>query len=159
MTGFKLTTAAIKFLEDAKNSNRKIVFTNGCFDILHAGHVEYLNEAKKQGDLLFVGLNSDSSIKRLKGALRPILQEGERKFLLENMKAVDFVEIFEDDTPYNLIKAVSPSVLVKGGDWKENQIVGHDIVKAYGGVVKSLVFVDGHSTTNIIDIILKTHHR
>lgn len=139
-----------------KNREKKIVFTNGCFDILHVGHVSYLNEAKKQGDLLFIGLNSDASVKRLKGEKRPINNQEERKFLLENLKCVDCVEIFEEDTPYELIKSVNPSVLVKGGDWKVEDIVGSDIVLANGGKVKSLTFVDGFSTTGTIEKILNT---
>lgn len=139
-----------------ENRNKKIVFTNGCFDILHAGHVAYLNEAKEQGDLLVVGLNSDASVKRLKGEERPINSEKERKFVLENLKAVDLVEIFEEDTPLNLIKEVCPNVLVKGGDWAIDQIVGSDFVLKNGGEVKSLTFVDGFSTTNTIDKILSS---
>lgn len=136
------------FLEN--NKGKTIVFTNGCFDIVHRGHVTYLNEAKKLGDILIVGLNSDSSVKRLKGEARPINSELDRKFVLENLKSVDFVEIFHDDTPYNLIANVSPDVLVKGGDWKPEQIVGSDIVQARGGKVLSLNFVNGFSTTNTI---------
>lgn len=143
-----LTDEAKKFLES--NSGKKIVFTNGCFDILHRGHVAYLNEAKAQGDLLFLGLNSDASVRRLKGDDRPINSENDRKFVLENLKAIDFVEIFEDDTPLELIKAVAPSVLVKGGDWSIDQIVGGREVIANGGEVKSLNFVDGFSTTHLI---------
>lgn len=108
------------------SQNKTIVFTNGCFDILHRGHVTYLNEAKKLGDLLVVGLNSDASVKRLKGETRPINSEQDRKFVLQNLKSVDFVEIFEDDTPLELIKAIMPNILVKGGDWKVEQIVGPD---------------------------------
>lgn len=145
---FKLSKQAIDFLE--KNKNKTIVFTNGCFDILHSGHVSYLNEAKQQGDLLVVGLNSDLSVKRLKGSDRPINSQSDRKYLLENLRCIDLVEIFEEDTPYELIKALSPSVLVKGGDWAADQIVGHDIVSANGGIVKSLSFKDGYSTTNIL---------
>lgn len=140
-----------------ENKNKKIVFTNGCFDILHAGHVSYLNEAKSLGDLLIVGLNSDASVKRLKGDSRPINNEAERKFLLENLKAVDCVEIFEDDTPLDLIKAINPNLLVKGGDWQINQIVGSDFVIANGGEVKSLKFVDGLSTTGTIEKILQSN--
>lgn len=143
-----------EFLKE--NKERKIVFTNGCFDILHAGHVAYLNEAKEQGDVLIVGLNSDASVKRLKGDSRPINNEKERKFVLENLKAIDHVEIFEEDTPLNLIKEVNPSVLVKGGDWEISQIVGSDFVIENGGEVKSLTFVDGFSTTNTIDKILNS---
>lgn len=138
-----------QFLKD--NKDKKIVFTNGCFDILHRGHVAYLNEARAQGDVLIVGLNSDASVKRLKGESRPINSEQDRKFVLENLKAISFVEIFTEDTPYNLIKEVMPHTLVKGGDWKPDQIVGSDIVLNNGGEVKSLQFVDGFSTTKTIE--------
>ncbi|WP_372652006.1 D-glycero-beta-D-manno-heptose 1-phosphate adenylyltransferase [Halobacteriovorax sp.] len=148
---FNLSPKAKKFLEE--NQGKKIVFTNGCFDILHSGHVAYLNEAKKQGDLLFMGLNSDDSIKRLKGESRPINKEKDRKYILENLRCVDCVEVFTEDTPYELIKAVQPDVLVKGGDWKITDIVGHDIVTAKGGEVKSLIFVEGYSTTGIISSV------
>lgn len=138
-----------QFLKD--NQNKKIVFTNGCFDILHRGHVAYLNEARAQGDVLIVGLNSDASVKRLKGESRPINSEQDRKFVLENLKAISFVEIFTEDTPYNLIQEIMPDTLVKGGDWKPDQIVGSDIVLNNGGEVKSLQFVDGFSTTKTIE--------
>jgi rfaE bifunctional protein nucleotidyltransferase chain/domain len=110
------------FLEE--NKNKKIVFTNGCFDIVHRGHITYLNEAKALGELLVIGLNSDRSVKELKGPERPINNEQDRKYLLENLKSVDFVEIFDEQTPLNLIKTIMPSILVKGGDWKIEQIVG-----------------------------------
>lgn len=148
---FALTKDALSFLE--KNKDKKIVFTNGCFDILHSGHVAYLNEAKSLGDLLFVGLNSDSSVKRLKGEARPINAEQDRKFVLENLKAVDCVEIFYEDTPLELIKSVDPDVLVKGGDWKPEEIVGSGFVLSNGGEVKSLTFKNGYSTTKIIQKI------
>ena len=148
---FNLSSETKKFLSE--NQNKKIVFTNGCFDILHSGHVAYLNEAKKQGDLLIVGLNSDDSIKRLKGPTRPINKENDRKYLLENLRCIDCVEIFTEDTPYELVKSITPDVLVKGGDWQVEQIVGHDIVLANGGEVKSLLFVEGYSTTNIISSV------
>lgn len=135
------------------HSGKKIVFTNGCFDILHRGHVAYLNEAKSLGDLLIVGLNSDASVKRLKGESRPINSEQDRKFVLENLKAVDAVFIFEEDTPFDLITVAQPDILVKGGDWKVEDIVGSDIVLARGGEVKSLQFVDGFSTTQTIEKI------
>ncbi len=137
----------------AKNSHKKIVFTNGCFDILHRGHVTYLNEAKSLGDILVVGLNSDASVKRLKGPTRPVNSEQDRKFVLENLKSVDNVFIFEEDTPYNLINHIKPHVLVKGGDWKPKDIVGSDIVLENGGEVRSLNFVDGFSTTSTIEKI------
>jgi rfaE bifunctional protein nucleotidyltransferase chain/domain len=136
------------FLEN--NKGKKIVFTNGCFDILHKGHVTYLNEAKKLGDLLLVGLNSDASVKRLKGPERPINNELDRQFVLSQLKAVDFVEIFDQDTPLELILKVKPNILVKGGDWKIEQIVGAKEVLNSGGDVFSLNFVDGYSTTSII---------
>ena len=148
MTSF-LTAPEAAYLDSIRN--KKIVFTNGCFDILHAGHVSYLNEAKDQGDILIVGLNSDASVKRLKGSERPINNEKNRKFVLENLKSIDMVVIFEEDTPLNLIKSIMPNVLVKGGDWKPEQIVGSDIVLQDGGEVKSLSFVEGESTTNIIN--------
>lgn len=147
----KLTEAAEKFLTE--NKDKSIVFTNGCFDILHSGHISYLNDAKNLGDVLFIGLNSDSSVRGLKGSERPINDESERKFILENLKSVDFVEVFSDETPMELIKAVSPKFLVKGGDWPIEKIVGHEIVKASGGIVQSLPFKEGHSTTSIIDKI------
>jgi rfaE bifunctional protein nucleotidyltransferase chain/domain len=137
----------------SENKNKKVVFTNGCFDILHRGHVAYLNEAKAQGDVLIVGLNSDASVKRLKGESRPINSELDRKFVIENLKAIDHVEIFTEDTPLNLIKKIMPGILVKGGDWKPEQIVGSTEVLAAGGEVKSLNFVDGFSTTSTISKI------
>lgn len=139
------------FLEE--NTGKNIVFTNGCFDILHRGHVTYLNEAKRQGDILILGLNSDASVKRLKGESRPINNEQDRKFVLENLKCIDFVEIFEEDTPLNLITRIKPNILVKGGDWKPEDIVGGKEVISWGGDVRSLNFVDNYSTTNVIEKI------
>jgi rfaE bifunctional protein nucleotidyltransferase chain/domain len=139
-----------------KNKQQKIVFTNGCFDILHRGHVSYLNEARALGDILILGLNSDASVKRLKGESRPVNSEQDRKFVMENLKAIDFVEIFTEDTPYNLIKEITPNILVKGGDWRPDQIIGSDIVLKSGGVVKSLQFIDGFSTTKTINQVLNT---
>ncbi len=133
----------------------KTVFTNGCFDILHSGHIQYLNEAKSLGDYLIIGLNSDDSVKRLKGPKRPINDELERKFILENIKAVDEVIIFDEDTPMELIKKVKPTILVKGGDWAISQIVGSDFVRSYGGSVRSLNFKEGRSTTSVIQRILR----
>jgi rfaE bifunctional protein nucleotidyltransferase chain/domain len=140
----------------ALNHGKKIVFTNGCFDILHKGHVTYLTEAKKLGDLLVIGLNSDASVKRLKGPERPINNELDRQYVMSQLKAVDFVEVFHEDTPLNLILKIKPSVLVKGGDWKIDQIVGAKEVIANGGEVFSLNFVDGYSTTGIIHKIQAT---
>ena len=135
---------------DSERTNKKVVFTNGCFDLLHVGHVRYLQEAKAQGDLLFLGLNADASVKRLKGESRPVQNENDRAEILAALACVDYVCLFEEDTPYELVKKVQPDVLVKGGDWAVADIVGSDIVLERGGEVKSLQFVDGRSTTNII---------
>ncbi len=133
-----------------KNDKKSIVFTNGCFDILHRGHAAYLNQAKSLGDYLIVGVNSDRSVKALKGENRPVNNETDRAFLLDNLKSVDYVIIFDEDTPFNLIKEIIPDFLVKGGDWKEEDIVGWDIVKAAGGKVLSLNFIENYSTTNTL---------
>ncbi|MBF0297269.1 MAG: D-glycero-beta-D-manno-heptose 1-phosphate adenylyltransferase [Oligoflexia bacterium] len=147
------SSSANNYSNSKVNNKVKIVFTNGCFDILHSGHITYLNQARSLGDFLFVGLNSDASIKKIKGPDRPINNQQDRKFVLENLKAVDFVEIFEEDTPLELIKTVVPDILVKGGDWEISKIVGADFVIYHGGEVKSLKFIEGKSTTNIIKII------
>ncbi len=139
-----------------KNEGKKIVFTNGCFDILHRGHVTYLNEARKLGDVLVIGLNSDNSVRKLKGPERPINNELDRGYVLSQLRAVDFVEIFDEPTPLSLIIKVRPQVLVKGGDWKIDQIVGAKEVIANGGEVFSLNFVDGYSTTSVIHKIQTT---
>lgn len=146
-----LSQDTILFLE--KNKGKKIVFTNGCFDILHLGHVEYLNEAKAQGDLLIIGLNSDASVKKLKGPDRPINNEDDRAKMLLNLKAVDAVQVFSEETPLTIIKLIKPNMLVKGGDWKPEQIVGSDFVLANGGEVKSLLFKEGYSTSNLIHAV------
>lgn len=139
-----------KFNQD--RVGKKVVFTNGCFDILHRGHVSYLNEAKSLGDILVIGINTDKSVKRLKGEDRPVNSEEDRAFMLLNLKAVDYVFYFEEnDNPYELIKKIQPDILVKGGDWPVEQIIGHDIVLSNGGEVKSLRFEDGYSTTGLIN--------
>jgi rfaE bifunctional protein nucleotidyltransferase chain/domain len=137
--------------------SKKIVFTNGCFDILHIGHIKYLEQAKKLGDILVVGVNSDESVKRLKGEKRPINRLSERMLMLDALKSVDFVTYFEEDTPYNLINDIKPHFLVKGGDWNTDQIVGSDIVIENGGQVLSLNFEEGFATTNIIEEIKKRY--
>lgn len=134
-----------------RTENKKIVFTNGCFDLLHIGHITYLEEAKKLGDVLVVGINTDESVKKLKGPTRPIQSETDRCEILAALKAVDHTILFSEETPLNLIKHIKPDILVKGGDWKIEQIVGSDFVLSYGGSVKSLNFVDGKSTTSIIE--------
>lgn len=132
-------------------TGRKVVFTNGCFDLLHVGHVRYLQEARRLGDLLVVGVNSDASVKRLKGPTRPIQNESDRAEILAALGAVDYTVVFTEDTPAKLIEQVKPDLLVKGGDWKIDQIVGADFVQSYGGRVMSLQFVDGKSTTKLIE--------
>jgi len=130
---------------------KKIVFTNGCFDLLHVGHVRYLNEAKAQGDHLVVGVNSDSSVKALKGEARPLQFEEDRAEILLGLSAVDDVCIFTKETPLELIQRIRPHILVKGGDWPIEKIVGHEVVLSAGGEVKSLQFVPGRSTSSIIE--------
>ena len=138
----------------AIRQGKRIVFTNGCFDLLHVGHLRYLKEAKILGDLLVVGLNSDESVKRLKGSCRPIHNQEHRREMLLGLKPVDFVFIFQEDTPMELIQRVCPEILVKGGDWKKDQIVGAHWVESYGGQVLSLSFQQGFSSTGLIDKIL-----
>ena len=138
-------------------NNKKIVFTNGCFDVLHAGHVDYLSRSKELGDILIVGLNSDSSIRRIKGDKRPIVPESERAMIIANLKSVDYVTLFDEDTPYELIKDIIPDILVKGSDWKEDEIVGGDIVKSNGGSIERIDFTTQQSTTNIINTILERY--
>ncbi len=140
-----------------KSDGKKIVFTNGVFDIIHRGHIEYLNEAKSLGDVLVVGLNSDRSVKIIKGDKRPIVTEENRAFILVNLKPVDFVVIFNEDNPLNLIKAVVPDILVKGADWDEGDIIGADVVKQNGGEVKRIKFIENNSSTSIIDEIIKKY--
>jgi rfaE bifunctional protein nucleotidyltransferase chain/domain len=136
--------------EKLKREGKKVVFTNGCFDIVHRGHVEYLTKAKGLGDVLFVGINNDASVKRLKGEARPIVCQDDRAFVLASLRAVDYVCLFDEDTPYELIKAIVPDVLVKGSDWAINSVVGKDIVEGAGGTVQTIDFVPNHSTTDII---------
>jgi len=146
-------------LPQLKNSveykkSQSVVFTNGCFDILHPGHVQYLQEARSCGDFLVVGLNSDSSVRRLKGDQRPIQNEQDRAVVLAALSSVDAVVIFSEDTPLNLIQQLRPGVLVKGGDWSVDEIVGGPDVLSWGGEVRSLSFKEGSSTTSIVHRIL-----
>lgn len=134
---------------------KRIVFTNGCFDILHAGHVKYLEKAKSLGDVLILGLNSDCSVKKIKGPSRPIVSQKDRAVVIASLGFVDYVAIFGDATPLRLIKAVRPHVLVKGADWKIGKIVGADFVKSYGGRVVAIPLVKGRSTTGLIRRIQK----
>ena len=137
-------------------AGKKTVFTNGCFDIMHAGHASYLEEARALGDVLIVGMNSDASVGRLKGPSRPVIAQEDRALMLAALASVDYVVVFEEDTPYELIKVLQPDLLVKGGDWAPDQIVGADIVLAKGGGVMSLPFRPGLSTTTIIARIRET---
>tara|TARA_B100000900_G_scaffold282920_1_gene242252 strand:- start:2083 stop:2547 length:465 start_codon:yes stop_codon:yes gene_type:complete len=138
-----------------KSEGKKIVFTNGCFDLLHVGHIKYLSEAKDLGDILIIGLNSDKSVKKLKGNNRPINSFEDRAKLLAALKSVDLVIIFEEQTPENLIQEIVPDVLVKGGDYDIEEIVGYQTVIDNGGQVKTVSFYDGYSSTNYIDKINK----
>lgn len=139
--------------EKLKSEGKTIVFTNGCFDILHSGHVFYLQKAKEQGDILILGLNSDASVRRLKGEKRPINSELDRAIVISELKSIDYVVIFEEDTPQEIISLIVPDILVKGGDYKKEDVVGKDIVESNGGEVVIIPFVDGKSTTNIINKI------
>ncbi len=143
----------LELLEKVRGK-KKIVFTNGCFDIIHAGHADYLNKAKSLGDILVVGINSDASVRRIKGEKRPILPQQMRAYLLDNLKPVDYVVIFEEDTPLELIKAIKPDVLVKGADWDLERIVGADFVLSYGGRVERIAFSFDISTSKVVERIL-----
>ena len=133
-----------------KKRGKKIVFTNGCFDILHYGHVEYLRRCKRLGDVLIIGLNSDSSVKIIKGKNRPLTKQKDRAAILSALEFVDYITIFKEKTPLRLIETIAPNILVKGGDWKQKDIVGAPYVKNRGGRVISVPFVKGYSTTRII---------
>ena len=137
-------------VEREKNAGKKIGFTNGCFDILHLGHARYLNAAKKRCDLLIVGVNSDASVRSIKGPRRPVNAQEDRMEVLGALECVDLVTLFEEDTPEELIKKVMPDILFKGGDWDEKEVVGARHVKAHGGEVKIIPYVEGYSTTDII---------
>ena len=140
-----------------KDEGKKVVFTNGCFDLIHAGHVDYLLKAKSLGDILIVGLNTDESVKRIKGERRPILKQKERAFIISNLKPVDYVVLFNEDTPKELISKLIPDILVKGADWSIDKIVGADIVTENGGTVKTIDFVNEQSTSKIIDEIISKY--
>ncbi len=136
-------------------TGKKIVFTNGCFDIIHTGHTRYLAQAKALGDVLVVAVNSDASVRGLKGDARPVNSESDRMEVLSSLEAVDFVTIFSEPDPYRVISALQPDVLVKGGDWPVEKIIGRDIVEARGGRVVNIPYVEGASTTGVIEKILK----
>ena len=148
-----------KIIEDFKKEGKRIVFTNGCFDLLHAGHVRYLEAARSLGDILIIGINSDPSVRGLKGPLRPILPLEERAEILSGLGCVDYVTVFDEPTPLELITLLQPHVLVKGGDWTKEDVVGREVVEGSGGEVVILPLVPGSSTTNIIEVILKRHEK
>jgi len=154
----KTLPLAVKAVKKLKEQNKKIVFTNGCFDILHAGHASYLLKAKSLGSALVIGLNGDGSVKKLKGKSRPIVTQKNRAIMLAALEAVDLVVIFNGLTPIKLIKAIKPDVLVKGGDWRKEDIVGANFVESYGGKVKSLPYIKGLSTRGLIAKIQTTLH-
>ena len=142
-----------------RHENKRTVFTNGCFDLLHPGHVAYLSRARQMGDVLIVGVNSDRSVRELKGALRPILTQDERTRLLSGLDSVDYITVFDENTPHRLIAALLPDVLVKGGDWTVETIVGRQEVEAAGGRVVPLPYLEGQSSTAIIERILRRYGR
>lgn len=158
MYGKIKTSSEIKEIsKKLKAENKTIVFTNGCFDVLHSGHATYLEKAARLGDALIIGLNSDISVKSLKGPKRPICNEDERALLLSALQSVSYVVLFDEDTPYNLIKDIVPHILAKGGDYKEEEIAGVDIVKNAGGKVELVEFIQGKSSSNIIANIIKNY--
>ena len=144
-------------LEALRKEGKKIAFTNGCFDILHVGHVRYLREAKKAGDILVLALNSDSSVRAIKGEERPLVSEEERAEVIAALEFIDFVTIFPELTPLELINYLKPDILIKGGDWPEEKVVGREEVKKWGGRVAIIPEVEGKSTTNIVEKIKKAY--
>ena len=144
-------------LDKLKKEGKKVVFTNGCFDILHVGHIRYLKEAKGYGDILIVAVNSDLSVKSIKGDKRPIVSQSERAEVVAALEMVDYVTMFDEDTPYNIIKKLQPDVLIKGGDWTIDKIIGRDIVEARGGKVIAIPFIEGASTTGIVERVLERY--
>jgi len=155
---YKTLTQLIPILRRLKNSGKKIVFTNGCFDILHTGHVFLLQKAKSFGDVLIVGLNNDESVRRLKGEKRPLVSEKERALVLSALDCVDYVVLSSEDTPLRLINEIKPDVLVKGGDYKLHEVVGHKEVGAYGGKVELIPIFQGFSTTQLIEKITNKYN-
>jgi len=145
----------LRIIKNLKAKGKRIVFTNGCFDLLHIGHIRYLEKARALGDALIVGVNSDSSVRKLKGPKRPILPVKERTEILSGLGCVDYITIFDERDPLKLITSLHPDVLVKGGDWTKEQIVGSEVVERSGGKVVTIPFVKGASTSNLIETILK----
>jgi D-beta-D-heptose 7-phosphate kinase/D-beta-D-heptose 1-phosphate adenosyltransferase len=145
----------LRIIKNLRAKGNRIVFTNGCFDLLHIGHIRYLEKAKTLGDILVVGVNSDSSVRKIKGPKRPVLPVKERTEILSGLECVDYVTIFDEVDPLKLITSLKPNVLVKGGDWAKEQIVGREVVERSGGEVVVIPFIKGASTSNLIETILK----
>lgn len=146
-------------LVDIRKGGGKIIFTNGCFDILHVGHTRYLKAAKSLGDYLVVAINSDNSVRQLKGDKRPVMPQSERAEIIAALEFVDFVTIFDELDPLKVIEVLKPGSLVKGGDWEESQIIGSEFVKANGGQVERIPYIEGSSTTNIVETIVERYCR
>ena len=149
----------IRITQDLRAKGKRIVFTNGCFDLLHVGHIRYLEKAKSLGDILIVGLNSDHSVRTIKGPQRPILPEQERAEVLSGLWCVDYITLFDEPTPLELIASLRPHLLVKGGDWSKEAVVGREEVEASGGEVVLLPFVEGISSSTIIETIIKRYEK
>ena len=156
-TKVKSLSALKKTISLLKKKGKKIVFTNGCFDLVHYGHVMYLERAKSNGDILVVGVNSDASVKRIKGDSRPLVNQSDRVKVVAALACVDYVVIFNEDTPLDLISSLKPHILIKGADWAKQDIVGADIVKSHGGKVLTIKLAEGRSTTNLIRKIVETY--
>jgi len=154
---FQLPPVLAETAAQLRRAGKTVVFTNGCFDILHPGHIHTLTRAKALGDVLIVGINSDASVKRLKGERRPILKQDERAVMLAALEVVDYVTVFEEDTPLALIQLLKPNVLVKGGDWNAEAVVGREVVEASGGKVALIPYQEGFSTTDIIERVLEVY--
>jgi len=159
--GVVLTRAGLVAIrQQLRKAGKRVVFTNGCFDIVHRGHVDYLMKAKALGDILVVGVNTDSSVQRLqKGPGRPVVEENDRAAVMAAFAAVDYVCLFDEDTPYELIKSLVPDILVKGADWSVNDVVGKDVVESTGGSVQTIEFLPNRSTSKIIQKIAETAAR
>jgi len=155
LSGTKITAlpGLIRKVKSLKKQGKRIVFTNGCFDILHYGHVKYLEDARRKGDCLIVAVNSDSSIRKIKGSLRPVIGQSDRLKTVAALSCVDFVILFKEDNPLKLIKAIKPDVLIKGSDWSKNKIIGSDFVESYGGKALTVNLAAGRSTSAIINKI------
>jgi len=153
MSGVKSLTEIKALRRQFKQQKKKVVFTNGVFDLIHAGHVDYLTKAKALGDILIVGMNTDESVRSIKGDKRPILNQDERAFLVSSLKPVDYVILFSEDTPKEIIDEIIPDILVKGADWSIDKIVGRETVEKHGGEIKTIEFVNDQSTSKIIESI------